>query len=417
GYSDGSWPLTNQPINLLIADYARQGGAPLWRAVAWQAAHRGGASDLAMHLLYRSQFDWDKPTDAPRGMAGFNIATAPTGIYFYDHKAALPVTDAPVPNPHVVIWRQRWADPNAAAVMFKGGDNRMDYHSHLDVGSFTYDSQGVSWAIDLGRAEGYIPYVRDGIPGYRPNSVVFFQPYPKRACGHNTLVLNSAVNDYTQRKIKAPWDWLWQINPDQALFEPDAWSPVQQVQMGDSQDVWRAAVDLTPVYQHQGAGAGSTRAFAFDRASGALTITDELKFEKPANDLWWFMHVAASTVPVHADGRRIVLSAHRSDGTPVYMEVSVLKAPATREGLAFGLIQDRLPPGQPSDQWLWGHKNAATQKRTIRKLSLHCENVAGPAQIVMRLRPLPEWAGKTLQSVQALLSQAPTTPDNGVAER
>lgn len=410
-YSDGSWELTDQPINLLIADYARRAGNPQWRAAAWQATRRGGKSERAMHLLYRAQFDWQQSTATPSGMRDFDISTAPTSVYFFDHKAVLPPANVPIPNPHVAIWRQNWTDPLAAAVMFKGGDNRTDDHSHLDVGTFTYQGQGVTWAVDMGRAEGYVMYHRDGIKNWKPNTVVLFQAYPKRACGHNTLVMNSASNDYTRRTAPAPWDWLWQINPDQALHDPEAWSAVRDIRTADADGIWSAAVDLMPVYRRHGAAAGSTRQFEFDRASGALTITDRLAFDGDTNDLWWFMHVAASTNVVHADPRRIVFAAKQADGTAVYCELELIDAPTAASsaapGLRFGRIDENLPPGQPGDRWLWGHQNADRQKQITRKVALHCPAVGREGRIVTRLLPRPEWAGKTAENVRSAL-QAPS---------
>lgn len=393
-YSDGTWSLTNQPINFLIAHYARLAGSSHWRGGAWQAARCGGTGNLAMHLLYRGLFDWTENISHPTGMAKFDIETERKSVYFFGHKATIPGKDDPAANPHVAIWRQSWTDRDSAAVLIKGGDNRRDHHSHLDVGTFLYDSQGVRWATEVGRAEGYPGYRCDGLTTWQPNTHTTFQVYPKRACGKNTLVMNSAVNDYTLRRVPEPWDWLWQINPDQAMNEADCWSPLSQVQTDPAADRWTAVVDLLPAYRRHGATSGAHRRFDFDRASGALTVTDNLRFVSDANELWWFMHVAVTTVPVVTTPDRIVFRAVRADGVPVYAELTLLDRPAGCNGFSFGALDERLPPGQPADKWLWGYANVEKQRQQFRKVSLQAAGVGPTATLSMRLRPLKELAGR-----------------------
>lgn len=55
----------------------------------------------------------------------------------------------------VAFLRSDWS-PSATYVGFKAGSNRVD-HSHLDLGSFVLDSQGVRWAIDLGGDDYNLP--------------------------------------------------------------------------------------------------------------------------------------------------------------------------------------------------------------------------------------------------------------------
>jgi hypothetical protein len=51
-------------------------------------------------------------------------------------------------NP-VALMRTSWTDPNAIFVGLKCG-SPSNAHSHLDVGSFVFESNGVRWAMDLG---------------------------------------------------------------------------------------------------------------------------------------------------------------------------------------------------------------------------------------------------------------------------
>ena len=51
------------------------------------------------------------------------------------------------PNP-VAFIRERWNDPNAFFLGFKGGNGSIS-HAHMDAGSFIFEDQGIRWAIDL----------------------------------------------------------------------------------------------------------------------------------------------------------------------------------------------------------------------------------------------------------------------------
>lgn len=83
----------------------------------------------------------------------------------------LPTTPATTPpltwwseggsQPQAVL-RSKWDDPRATFVGIKAG-RADDSHAHMDIGSFILESDGVRWAVDLGR-ESY-PHVRaNGIP-------------------------------------------------------------------------------------------------------------------------------------------------------------------------------------------------------------------------------------------------------------
>ena len=56
----------------------------------------------------------------------------------------------------VVLFRSAWEDRKAVFVGFKGGDNKAN-HSHLDLGSFVLDADGVRWAVDLGPDDYNLP--------------------------------------------------------------------------------------------------------------------------------------------------------------------------------------------------------------------------------------------------------------------
>jgi len=56
----------------------------------------------------------------------------------------------------LAIFRSAWDDPRALFVGFKAGSNEVN-HSHLDLGSFVLDADGVRWAEDLGPDDYNLP--------------------------------------------------------------------------------------------------------------------------------------------------------------------------------------------------------------------------------------------------------------------
>ena len=56
----------------------------------------------------------------------------------------------------LALFRSAWDDPRALFVGFKAGSNAVN-HSHLDLGSFVLDADGVRWAHDLGPDDYNLP--------------------------------------------------------------------------------------------------------------------------------------------------------------------------------------------------------------------------------------------------------------------
>ncbi|MBI4796843.1 MAG: heparinase II/III family protein, partial [Deltaproteobacteria bacterium] len=153
----------------------------------------------------------------------------------------------------VATFRSSWDDPRAVFVGFKGGDNRAA-HSHLDLGSFVLDAQGVRWALDLG-GDDY------NLPGYFERDR--WNYYRLRAEGHNTLVINPGPG------------------PDQ---DPDAAAAIIRFLSGPDRSL--AIVDLTPAYARQAKRVW--RGLALLNRQQVL-VQDEILAEKPA-EYWWAMH-------------------------------------------------------------------------------------------------------------------------------
>lgn len=81
---------------------------------------------------------------------------------------------------NVVTLRSEWNNEGAVYVGFKAGDNH-GHHTHLDLGSFVLDGEGVRWAIDVG-PDRYV------LPGYFGKDR--FRYYRTATIGQNTLMLD-----------------------------------------------------------------------------------------------------------------------------------------------------------------------------------------------------------------------------------
>ena len=81
--------------------------------------------------------------------------------------------------------RGSWSDPNTMWIGAKGGDNKAN-HSHLDLGGFVLDSQGVRWALDYG-GDDY------DLPGYFGNKRWTY--YRLRTESHNTVMIDGENQD------------------------------------------------------------------------------------------------------------------------------------------------------------------------------------------------------------------------------
>lgn len=86
---------------------------------------------------------------------------------------------------NVAFSRSAWNDPKAIYLGFKGGDNKTN-HSHLDLGCFVLDADGVRWALDLG-GDDY------NLPGYfGAQRWTYFRLNTQ---SHNTLIVNGGNQD------------------------------------------------------------------------------------------------------------------------------------------------------------------------------------------------------------------------------
>jgi len=84
----------------------------------------------------------------------------------------------------LAVMRSEWYRKDAIYAGIKGGENGVS-HSHLDLGSFILDAEGIRWAIDLGREVYNLPGMFDySASGAR------WDYFRLGTHGHNTLMIN-----------------------------------------------------------------------------------------------------------------------------------------------------------------------------------------------------------------------------------
>lgn len=170
----------------------------------------------------------------------------------------------------LVSMRGAWEDSLALFAGFKAGSNAVG-HSHLDLGTFLLEAQGVRWAGELG-SDNY------NLPGYFSAGGPRWQYYRLRAEGQNTLVLNP------------------HLGPDQ---DPDATAAITRFSSHPDEAV--AIADLTPAYRGRAPGLKSVqRGFALFQDRGRFLVQDEIAADS-AQEIWWFMHTR-SQVQLSGDG-------------------------------------------------------------------------------------------------------------------
>jgi hypothetical protein len=233
-------------------------------------------------------------------------------------------TDMVFKGIHAAFFRSAWEEPNAIFVAMKGGDNRAN-HSHLDLGTFVMDADGVRWAMDLG-PDDY------DLPGYFSRQSRYAY-YRLKTEGHNTLVLG----DQNQN--------------------PAARAPI--LGSSSTRDHAFAVIDLSEGYA--GRAEKVWRGLALHGRQHVL-VQDEIEAVKPVS-VKWGMHTRAE---VQLDGRRAIL---RDGGASLMARI------VEPTGASFEVA----PATPPSPQ---------NPNTGVRKLIVRLPGPVTRARIVVLLSPL-----------------------------
>lgn len=186
-------------------------------------------------------------------------------------------------NP-VALMRTSWDDPNGIFVGIKGGSSSVN-HSHMDIGSFVMEADGVRWAMDFG-AQSYYSLESKGIDLWNgKQDSQRWQVFRYNNCAHNTLTIN---DQYQLVKGYAP---LTGYSSDKNFMN--------------------ATFDLTEIYQDQLLQAKRGIAIV-DRQY--VVVRDELTNREKESTVRWTMLTSAevnitenNTVELTKDGEKLIL--------------------------------------------------------------------------------------------------------------
>ncbi|WP_309400149.1 heparinase II/III domain-containing protein [Cerasicoccus maritimus] len=172
----------------------------------------------------------------------------------------------------LVFLRSRWNDPNGLWLAMKAGQNGFA-HSHLDLGSFVLEADGVRWGEDLG-SDSY------GLKGYwdsKPDGMRWSY-YRMNNLSHNT------------------------IGPGQTLQSVTATAPV--IDFKSAPEMAYAVVDMTEVYPD---AAERMRRGVAMLDNAYILIQDEWTAPSGHQPTVWRMMTRAA-VALSADGRSATLT-------------------------------------------------------------------------------------------------------------
>ncbi len=173
------------------------------------------------------------------------------------------------------VMRDSWYDKNGTYVGIKAG-KAVYNHSHLDLGSFIYETEGVRWAIDLGK-DNY------NLPSYWASNDKRWYFYRLRAEGHNTIV----------------------ISPDDTGIDMNLQAIAKITEQKSSAKGAITVVDMTEALSDNATAA--KRGFYLTDNRKSLVVRDEIKLKKPTDELYWTMHTQADSAQI--DGSKVIISS------------------------------------------------------------------------------------------------------------
>jgi len=199
-------------------------------------------------------------------------------------------------NP-IGVFRTSWTNPWALYLAFKGGAASLS-HGHMDAGSFVLDSDGVRWAVDLGRQD-YLSLESKGVDLWNGSQHGGrWTVFRLNNFSHNTLTIGDQLH------------WV------------DGHARITEF---DEKPIPRATVDLSPVFAGQAERV--IRSFELSETR-TVSIQDELTGVVPGTKVRWAM---ATRATVEIAGTRALL---KQDGkmlearlvSPAYATFEVIPA-------------------------------------------------------------------------------------------
>lgn len=174
---------------------------------------------------------------------------------------------------------EEWNNRDGSCAYIKVGRNNTN-HSHLDLGTFCFDTLGERWAIELGKDS----YNIEG--GYWGNAG--WQLYAKRPEGQNCVVINP------REDIESEYYGGQYLN---------AYAPIVKRESSDKAAYFVA--DLSDAYKYD--TSKYLRGYYLGDDRRTLTVQDEMNFLQENSKYYWFMHTRAA-VEIDADGKGATLA-------------------------------------------------------------------------------------------------------------
>jgi hypothetical protein len=323
-----------------------------------------GQSSGAMFWLgkkfNRPLYSWFRSHELQQTIASLDVTDLkrtnkyfPLDIVWFDSAGSAPMAQ-PLPlaaffrGTEAVAFRTAYEDPRALYVGFKGGNNAAN-HSHLDLGSFVFEANGVRWALDLGAddydAEGYW----DVKEGRR------WKFYRLNTQSHNTLVIDSRNQD------------------------PQAIAPIVKY----SPTAAHAVADLTAAYPGQAVRVH--RGIALQGGISAL-VQDELEGVPAGLTIRWGMVTKAD---VSLDGSRAIL---RQGQEQLHAEILDPK------GAVFEIVSTEPPTKEEKRND--GTRMLAVSRSAPASSAVTLRVLLSPARAPIAkpaLRPLVQWESVTIE--------------------
>lgn len=181
----------------------------------------------------------------------------------------------------LVSFRDNFSDNTYLA--FNAGSN-LSSHSHLDMGSFVYDSLGTRWFEDLG-TDSY------DLWHYLDYNAYKWYYYRNRAEGHNCTVFDTGRFDGENPSTA----------PDQVV---DSEGNITQCVMSD--DFSWAKTDITNAYTF--ACSRFNRSFFFDKTTGAMAVYDSYDISCDNADTYFFAHTMADRIEINENDNSAVMT-------------------------------------------------------------------------------------------------------------
>ncbi|MFY0652287.1 MAG: heparinase II/III family protein [Cyclobacteriaceae bacterium] len=234
----------------------------------------------------------------------------------------------------IITMRDSWENGKGFAVALKGGSSTR-VHSHMDLGSFILECEGVRWFTDFGKdAQTYQRHI---------NKAGRWDFYRTRAEGHNTLVINPEFRGSQKRTEDGIAEFI--------RFESGKASSV-------------AVLDVSKAYYND---TKFQRTFTLKRGE-EFRISDEIKCKEPS-EMFLFYHTDAE-IELSKDNRQAILN---KDG--LSMVVNLVKPSAAR----FEVLPAEPLPESPVLPFQ--EKNEG-----VRKLSIHfTDTQAVDVEIAMKM--------------------------------